>query len=104
MGVERTAVAPATVRPAQGGVLPPGPEQNALLRGVTDELQDKGFIVASADKLVNWARSGSLWPIPFGLACCAVARSEERRVGKEGVSTCKSRWSPHHEKKKHRIT
>src|SRR3546814_12051810 len=29
-----------------------------------------------------------------------VARSEERRVGKECVSTCRSRWSPYHEKKK----
>src|SRR3546814_14553550 len=28
-------------------------------------------------------------------------RSEERRVGKECVSTCRSRWSPYHEKKKH---
>src|SRR3546814_12870845 len=27
-------------------------------------------------------------------------RSEERRVGKEGVSTCRSRWSPYHYKKK----
>src|SRR3546814_15630237 len=27
-------------------------------------------------------------------------RSEERRVGKECVSTCRSRWSPYHEKKK----
>src|SRR3546814_19480472 len=27
-------------------------------------------------------------------------RSEERRVGKEGVSTCRSRWSPYHSKKK----
>src|SRR3546814_14950975 len=27
-------------------------------------------------------------------------RSEESRVGKEGVSTCRSRWSPYHEKKK----
>src|SRR3546814_14657649 len=27
-------------------------------------------------------------------------RSEERRVGKEGVSTCRSRWSPSHYKKK----
>src|SRR3546814_15636253 len=26
----------------------------------------------------------------------ALARSEERRVGKEGVSTCRSRWSPYH--------
>src|SRR3546814_15841144 len=28
-----------------------------------------------------------------------IARSEERRVGKECVSTCRSRWSPYHEKK-----
>src|SRR3546814_13802188 len=30
-------------------------------------------------------------------------RSEERRVGKECVSTCRSRWSPYHYKKKHTI-
>src|SRR3546814_17446551 len=29
-------------------------------------------------------------------------RSEERRVGKECVSTCRSRWSPYHSKKKNR--
>src|SRR3546814_11092861 len=29
-----------------------------------------------------------------------ISRSEERRVGKECVSTCRSRWSPDHEKKK----
>src|SRR3546814_12061786 len=28
-----------------------------------------------------------------------VGRSEERRVGKECVSTCRSRWSPYHKKK-----
>src|SRR3546814_11742791 len=28
-------------------------------------------------------------------------RSEERRVGKECVSPCRSRWSPYHSKKKH---
>src|SRR3546814_12323424 len=28
------------------------------------------------------------------------ARSDERRVGKECVRTCRSRWSPYHEKKK----
>src|SRR3546814_12367871 len=27
-----------------------------------------------------------------------IGRSEERRVGKECVSTCRSRWSPYHEK------
>src|SRR3546814_1108178 len=32
---------------------------------------------------------------PNPIKCCA-ARSEERRVGKECVSTCRSRWSPYH--------
>src|SRR3546814_4004686 len=31
-----------------------------------------------------------------GLVQCSVNRSEERRVGKECVSTCRSRWSPYH--------
>src|SRR3546814_13345872 len=31
-------------------------------------------------------------------------RSDERRVGKECVSTCRSRWSPYHSKKKQTIT
>ncbi len=52
--------------------LPPGAEQEALLNQMTDELQDKGFVLANVDKLVNWARAGSLWPMTFGLACCAV--------------------------------
>jgi NADH-quinone oxidoreductase subunit B len=36
------------------------------------ELQDKGFLVAQLDKLSAWARSGSMWPMTFGLACCAI--------------------------------
>src|SRR3546814_21124130 len=31
-----------------------------------------------------------------GLGVTASARSDERRVGKECVSTCRLRWSPHH--------
>src|SRR3546814_20341128 len=34
----------------------------------------------------------------------APPRSEERRVGKEGVSTCRSRWSPYHQNKNHTHT
>src|SRR3546814_16855706 len=34
----------------------------------------------------------------------AADRSEERRVGKECVSTCRSRWSPYHKKKKTKHT
>src|SRR5688572_4144659 len=32
----------------------------------------RGFLVTPLDKLVNWARTGSMWPMTFGLACCAV--------------------------------
>ena len=52
--------------------LPPGADQDLALKAVTDELSDRGFVVAQLDKLVNWARTGSLWPMTFGLACCAV--------------------------------
>ena len=51
--------------------LAPGADQDAILKQVTGELSDKGFVIAQMDKLVNWARTGSLWPMTFGLACCA---------------------------------
>lgn len=58
---------------ADGGPpLPPGTEQDALLAKVADDLADKGFVLSQVDNLVNWARTGSLWPMTFGLACCAV--------------------------------
>ena len=36
------------------------------------EVMERGFAVTQLDKLVNWARTGSMWPVTFGLACCAV--------------------------------
>src|SRR3546814_20334976 len=36
------------------------------------------------------------FPYPVGHQTGGVVRSEERRVGKECVSTCRSRWSPYH--------
>src|SRR6187399_155087 len=38
----------------------------------SDELADKGFLLTTADELINWARTGSLMWMTFGLACCAV--------------------------------
>ena len=32
----------------------------------------QGFITTSYDAVANWANSGSVWPMTFGLACCAV--------------------------------
>ena len=52
--------------------LQPGPDQDLILRQAMGELNDKGFLISSVDKVVNWARTGSLWPMTFGLACCAV--------------------------------
>src|SRR3546814_16449758 len=46
---------------------------------------DHNVLTARVEDLVQWARKSSLWP-----------RSEERRVGKECVSTGRSRWSPYH--------
>ena len=52
--------------------LSPGKDQDNAIKLVTNELSDKGFLVANLDKVVNWARTGSLWPMSFGLACCSI--------------------------------
>jgi NADH-quinone oxidoreductase subunit B len=34
--------------------------------------QNEGIILTQLDNAVNWARKSSLWPLAFGLACCAI--------------------------------
>ncbi|MCB1404019.1 MAG: NADH-quinone oxidoreductase subunit B, partial [Rhodobacteraceae bacterium] len=49
-----------------------GPDKEAAARALSDELADKGFLVTSTADVINWARTGSLHWMTFGLACCAV--------------------------------
>jgi NADH-quinone oxidoreductase subunit B len=39
---------------------------------LTNVLAQEGIIFAQLDNLVNWARKSSIWPLGFGLACCAI--------------------------------
>jgi NADH-quinone oxidoreductase subunit B len=39
---------------------------------VSDSAGVEGLIFTQLDKAVNWARKSSLWPMSFGLACCAI--------------------------------
>ena len=32
----------------------------------------EGLVFTTLDKAVNWARKNSIWPMTFGLACCAI--------------------------------
>ena len=37
-----------------------------------ENIKKDGFVLAKSSNLFDWARTGSLWPMTFGLACCAV--------------------------------
>ena len=39
---------------------------------IVEGVLEKGFVTTSLDALINWSRNGSMWPMTFGLACCAV--------------------------------
>ncbi|MEI6560791.1 MAG: NADH-quinone oxidoreductase subunit B [Verrucomicrobiota bacterium] len=54
------------------------------------ELEKRGIFIASFEDLYNWGRKNSLWPLQFGLACCAIemiaaaaARFDMARFGAE---------------------
>lgn len=48
-------------------VPPPAADSEEML-----ELTSPNWVTTRLDFLANWARSNSLWPMPFGTACCAI--------------------------------
>jgi len=58
--------------------------------GLIEDRFEKNILTTTYDKLFNWARRSSLWPMQFGLACCAIemmavldARFDMARFGAE---------------------
>ena len=40
--------------------------------GVEQKLGDMGIVTTKLEELVNWSRTNAMWPMLFGLACCAI--------------------------------
>ena len=40
--------------------------------GVIENRYEKNFILSTVDYVFNWARKSAIWPLTFGLACCAI--------------------------------
>ena len=58
-----------------------------------DPPAQEGWVTTRLEFLVNWARANSLWPMPFGTACCAIefmataaSRFDLARFGMERMS------------------
>lgn len=52
-----------------------GPDKEHATQLLNNELQDKGFLLTSTEDIINWARTGSLHWMTFGLACCEIGRA-----------------------------
>src|SRR3546814_20733256 len=75
----------------------------ALRAAALDQFGQRGVVQVLDDRrLQAFAALAGVIDLDVRQALGAVDRSEERRVGKECVSTCRSRWSPSHSKKKKR--
>src|SRR5205085_6904886 len=78
---------------AKAAALPPSKRSSTGSRGHMGWLQnkfEKNFLITTVDYVFNWARKSALWPMTFGLACCAIemiasstARFDIARFGAE---------------------
>lgn len=46
--------------------------ETSAFQALNQEISNKGYVLTKLDQLAGWAQSNSLWPMTFGLACCAV--------------------------------
>jgi NADH-quinone oxidoreductase subunit B len=46
--------------------------RDGFLTDIDKEVSNKGYLTTTTEELFNWARTGSMWWMTFGLACCAV--------------------------------
>ena len=52
------------------------------MKGLLDqEFNEGGVVITKVDDLINWARLSSLWPMGFGLACCAIEMMQTMASG-----------------------
>src|SRR2546426_7250182 len=47
-------------------------DQRQIARATYGSEQPEGLVLTTLDKAVNWVRKNSIWPMSFGLACCAI--------------------------------
>ncbi|KAL7747866.1 ndufs7 ubiquinone oxidoreductase subunit [Sorochytrium milnesiophthora] len=81
-----TAVTSTSTSTSTSSNIPTGPARGqmaALAQSNTGE-----YVLSTVDNVINWIREGSLWPMTFGLACCAVemmhmaaSRYDQDRIG-----------------------
>eukprot|EP00850_Spirogloea_muscicola_P005283 SM000024S07745 [mRNA] locus=s24:124099:125285:- [translate_table: standard] len=57
-------------RAAQAAARAAAPASSILQTRAASSTGD--YVISKVDDLMNWARTGSMWPMTFGLACCAV--------------------------------
>jgi NADH-quinone oxidoreductase subunit B len=76
MGLSEPAVAAARQQILDPHTGKPVSATDAYFSELNAELSDKGFLVAAADDLIAWARTGSLMWMTFGLACCAIEQMQ----------------------------
>jgi NADH-quinone oxidoreductase subunit B len=47
-------------------------ERESVLIGDQGQINTEGYVLTTLEQAINWSRRNSIWPLLFGLACCAI--------------------------------